>query len=52
MKVSEIKKELEKIADKIDNYLGECERTGKDNTTKYDKLLYLSGGIRELINLD
>ena len=52
MKVSEIRKELEKIADRIDNYLGELERTGKDNVSKYDKLLYIAGGIRELINLD
>lgn len=52
MQVSEIKKKLGKIADEIDSYLGELERSGKDNTTKYDRLLYISGGIRELIDLD
>ena len=52
MKVSEVKKELEQIADRIDSYLGELESTGKDNTAKYEKLLYIAGGIRELINLE
>lgn len=48
MTVKQAKKMIEDLADEIDNYLHELELNGKDDTDKYQALLYLSGGLREL----
>lgn len=48
----QIKNELEEIVDRIDDYLGELEMNGKDNTKKYEELLYIAGELRELIEVE
>ena len=48
MTVKQVCKEIEKLADKIDDYLGKLEQEGKDNSEKYHNLLYIAGGLREL----
>lgn len=49
MTIKYAKQMIEDLADEIDNYLHELELEGKDDTDKYDTLLYLSGGLRELL---
>lgn len=50
--VKQVKNEIEELADRIDEYLGELERTNKDNTDKYEQLLYIAGGLRELVEME
>lgn len=50
--VKQVKNEIEELADRIDDYLGELERNNKDNTDKYEALLYIAGGLRELIEVE
>lgn len=47
--IKQVKNEIEELADRIDNYLAELEHKGKDNTTNYDHLLFIAGGLRELL---
>lgn len=49
MTIKYAKQMIEDLADEIDNYLHELELNGEDDTDKYDTLLYLSGGLRELL---
>lgn len=48
MTVKQAKQMIEDLADEIDEYLAKLERENKDDTDKYQSLLYLSGGLREL----
>ena len=50
--VKQVKNEIEKLADKIDDYLSELERNNKDNTDKYEQLLFIAGGLRELVEVE
>ena len=52
MNVGKVKKEILKLADAIDDYLGELEEQGKDNSRKYQELLYIAGGLRELLEVE
>lgn len=52
MTVKETKNKIEKLADEIDNYLGELERSNKDKGKKYETLLYIAGALRELIDVE
>lgn len=52
MTIRQVKEKIEKLADQIDGYLMELERSGKDNTDKYETLLYISGGLHELVEID
>ena len=52
MTVKEIKKQIEKLADEIDNYLGKLEQNNKDKGVKYETLLYIAGALRELIDIE
>lgn len=47
--VKQVKNEIEELVDRIDAYLGELENNGKDNTTKYEHLLYIAGALREAL---
>lgn len=48
MTVKQAKQMIEDLADEIDEYLSKLERENKVDTDKYQALLYLSGGLREL----
>lgn len=48
MTVKQAKQMIENLADEIDEYLAKLERENKDDTDKYQALLYLSGVLREL----
>ncbi len=48
----QVKNKLEKIVNEIDEYLYELEQEGKDNTEKYEQLLYIAGGLHELIDTE
>ena len=50
--VRQVKNEIEELVDRIDDYLAELERNNKDNTNKYETLLYIAGGLRELIEVE
>ncbi len=52
MTVKSVKNKIEKLADEIDEYLGELERNNKDNSNKYETLLYISGGLRQLLEVE
>lgn len=52
MTYKQFKKKLEKIADEVDNYLGELERYGKDKGKNYDILLEMNCALREIIDTD
>lgn len=52
MTVKEVKNKIEKLADEIDDYLGELERSNKDKGKKYEELLYIAGGLRELVDTE
>lgn len=52
MTVQSVKNKVEKLADEIDKYLGELERNNKTNSNKYETLLFISGGLRELIEAE
>ena len=52
MTVKEAKDKIEELADEIDDYLGELERSNKDKGKKYDTLLYIAGALRELIDTE
>ncbi len=52
MTVKEAKNKIEELADEIDDYLGELERSNKDKGKKYDTLLYIAGALRELIDFE
>lgn len=47
--VKQVKNEIEELVDRIDDYLSELERNGKDNTKKYEHLLFIAGGLREVM---
>lgn len=48
----QVKSEIEKLVDKIDAYLYELESNNKDNTQKYEELLFIAGGLRELMEVE
>lgn len=48
MTYKQIQKQITKIADEINAYLGELESEGKDTTKNYEALLYIAGGLEEL----
>ena len=50
MTIKKVKQQLKELADTIDDYLGKLEQKNKDNSSKYETLFYISGGIRELID--
>lgn len=50
--VKEAKDKIEKLADEIDDYLGELERSNKDKGKKYETLLYIAGALRELVDTE
>ena len=50
--VKQVKNEMEKLADKIDDHLAELEQQGKDDSKKYEELLYIAGGLRELVEVE
>ena len=52
MTVKQVKNKIEALADEIDKYLGELERDNKDKGVKYDTLLYIAGGLRELVDIE
>lgn len=52
MTVKQVKEKIEKLANQIDDYLMELERSGKDRSDKYETLLYISGGLHELIDTE
>lgn len=49
MTVKQAKQIIEDLADEIDNYLHELELVGKDDTDKYHTLLFLTNGLRDLL---
>lgn len=52
MTIKQAQKRIEEVADYIDDYLGELERSGKDKGKKYDALLELACELRELVDKD
>lgn len=52
MTIKQVKTEIEELADRIDEYLGELEKNGKDSGNKYETLLYIAGGLRELLDAE
>ena len=52
MTVKEAKNKIEKLADEIDNHLGELERSNKDKGKKYETLLYIAGALHELADTE
>ena len=52
MTVQQVKDRIEKLADQIDDYLEKLEETGKYGTDKYEELLYISGGLHELADME
>lgn len=50
MTYKQIQKDLNKIAEKINEYLGELEDKNKTNSTNYEALLFIAGGLEELID--
>lgn len=48
MTYKQIQKRIEKLADEIDEALGELEAKGRDDSKNYHAMLYLAGGLREL----
>lgn len=52
MTVKSVKNKVEKLADEIDEYLGELERNNKTNSNKYETLLFIAGGLRELVEVE
>lgn len=52
MTTKEVKAKMEKLADQIDDYLEKLEETGKYGTDKYEELLYISGGLHELAEME
>lgn len=50
--VKQVKVEIEKLADRIDDHLAELEQEGKDKSKKYEELLYIAGGLRELMEVE
>ena len=50
--VKQVKNEIEELVDRIDDYLSELESSNKDNTKKYEELLFIAGGLRELIETE
>lgn len=52
MTVTQVKNEIEELVDRIDEYLFELERKNKDSGKKYETLLYIAGGLRELLDAE
>lgn len=52
MTVISVKNKIEKLADQIDDYLGELEQNNKTNSSTYETLLYIAGGLRELLDVE
>lgn len=52
MTVKQAKDRIEKLVDDIDKYLGELESTNRTNSKKYETLLYIAGGLRDLIEVE
>lgn len=51
MTIKQAKDRMEQLANDIDKYLGELESANKTNSEKYETLLYIAGGLRELIEV-
>lgn len=51
MTYKQIQKQLDKLADEIDEFLADLEEKGKDNTKQYEALQYLGGGLHELADM-
>lgn len=52
MTVKSVKTKIEKLADEIDEYLGELESNNKTDSNKYETLLFIAGGLRELLGVE
>lgn len=52
MTYKQIQKEIEELANRIDNFLQECEENHKDKGKNYETLLYIAGGLHELEDVE
>lgn len=50
MTVKQVKNKIEELADKIDNFLEKLEYEGRTESKNYEHLLYIAGGLRELLD--
>lgn len=48
MTYKQVQKQLDKLANEIDEFLMDLEQKGKDNTKQYEALQYIGGGLHEL----
>lgn len=48
MTYKQVQKQLDKLADEIDEVLADLEEKGKENTKQYQALFYLGGGLHDL----
>ena len=51
MTYKQIQKRIGKLADEIDDVLGDLESKGKDTSNNYHAMLYLAGGLRDLADM-
>ena len=52
MRYKEIQKEIAELANRIDEWLQECEEKHKDKGKNYETLLYIAGGLHELEDVE